>query len=90
MNNREVPRKRSAINRNNHDNIKPVPLYVYRIPSRDQRANADSWATLEHASKAPLPDVPLDLCLRITGKPPHELSRDTLCVIDCLLIGDLL
>jgi len=90
MNNGEVSKKYSEINRNTHDNIKSVPLCVYLIPSRDQRANTDSWATLEHASKAPLPDVPLDLCLRITGKPPHELSRATLCVIDCLLTGDLL
>lgn len=90
MHNREVPMKHSAINRNHHANTKPVPLYVHRIPSRDQRANTDAWATLERTSRAPLPDVPLDLCLRITGKAPHELSRTTLCVIDCLLTGDLL
>jgi len=90
MNNREVHTKRSTINRNNRDNIKPVSLDVYVISSRDQRANTDSWATLEHASKAPPPNVPPDLCLRITGKPPHGLPHATLCVIDCLLTGDLL
>ena len=35
-------------------------------------------------------DVPLDLCLRPTGKAQHELARTTLCVVDYLLTGDLL
>ena len=35
-------------------------------------------------------DVPLDLCLRPTGKAQHELARTTLCVVDYLLTGNLL
>ena len=82
--------KSSAIDSAHHNNTQPVPLYVHRMASRGKRPFTDSWATLERASQAPLPDVPLDLCVSITGRAPHELSRTSLCVIDCLLTGDLL
>lgn len=74
----------------NHTTSQAVPLYVHRVPSRDKQSPTDSWKTLERASQTPLPDVPLDLCVRITGKAPHELSRTSLCVIDLLLKGDLM
>ena len=74
----------------NHTTSQAVPLYVHRVPSRHKLSPTDSWQTLERASQAPLPDVPLDLCIRITGKAPHELSRTSLCVIDLLLKGDLM
>ena len=32
----------------------------------------------------------MDLCVRITGKAPYELSRNSRSVIDLLLNGDLL
>ena len=60
------------------------------MASRGKEPFTDSWATLERASQAPLPDVPLDLCVSITGRAPHELSRTSLYVIDCLLTGYLL
>lgn len=60
------------------------------MASRGKQPFTDSWATLERASQAPLPDVQLDLCVSITGRAPHELSRTSLYVIDCLLTDDLL
>ena len=82
--------KYSANDSTRHNTTQPVPLYVHRITSPDKRPSTESWATLERASQAPLPDVPIDLCVNITGRAPHELSRTSLCVIDCLLTGDLL
>ena len=82
--------KSSATDSTHHNNTQPVPLYVHRMASRGKQPFTDSWATLERASQAPLPDVPLDLCVSITGRAPHELSRTSLYVIDCLLTGDLL
>ena len=82
--------KSSATDSTHHKNTQPVPLYVHRMASRAKQPFTDSWATLERASQAPLPDVPLDLCVSITGRAPHELSRTSLYVIDCLLTGDLL
>ena len=34
--------------------------------------------------------MPAELCVRITDRAPHALSRTTLSVIDLLLNGDLL
>ena len=67
-----------------------LPLYVHRVAERRRASPSDSWGALQRASQIPVPDVPMDLCVRITGRAPHELSRTSLSVIDLLLTGDLL
>ena len=73
-----------------HANTTTLPIYVHRVAERRGASPSDSWGALQRASQIPLPDVPMDLCVRITGKAPHELSRTSLSVIDLLLNGDLL
>ena len=67
-----------------------VPLYVHRVPAKGRTSLADPWDRLQQQSQTPLPQVPLELCVRIAGRAPHELSRTSLSVIDILLTGDLL
>ena len=74
-----------------HDaNTSTLPIYVHRVAARRRASPSDSEGALQRASQIPVPDVSMDLCVRITGKAPHELSRTSLSVIDLLLNGDLL
>ena len=73
-----------------HANTSTLPIYVHRVAERRRASPSDPWGALQRASQIPVPDVPMDLCVRITGKVLHELSRTTLSVIDLLLNGDLL
>ncbi len=73
-----------------HANTAPVPLYVHRVHAKGNASPAHPWDTLQQQSQTPLPQVPLELCVRISGRAPHELSRTSLSVIDLLLTGDLL
>ena len=73
-----------------HASTTALPIYVHRVAERRGASPNDSWGALQRASKIPVPDVPMDLCVRITGRAPHELSRTSLSVIDLLLTGDLL
>ena len=84
---KEVVMKQTA---EHHTNTTTVPIYVHRVPQNDRALLTDPWSRLQRASKIPVPDVPVDLCLRITDRAPHELSRTSLCVIELLLKGDLL
>ena len=74
-----------------HDaNTTTLPIYVHRVAARRRASPSDSEGALQRASQIPVPDESMDLCVRITGKAPHELSRTSLSVIDLLLNGDLL
>lgn len=73
-----------------HANTASVPLYVHRVQAKGGASLAHPWDTLQQQSQTPLPQVPLELCVRISGRAPHELSRTSLSVIDLLLTGDLL
>lgn len=65
------------------------PLYLYRAPDTHRLAPDPLWHALENNHHLPVPDVPAELAIRITGRAPHQLSRTTLYVIDLLLEGDL-
>ena len=73
-----------------HANTASVPLYVHRVQAKGSASPAHPWDTLQQQTQTPLPQVPLELCVRISGRAPHELSRTSLSVIDLLLTGDLL
>ena len=74
-----------------HDaNTSTLPIYVHRVAARRRASPSDSTGALQRASQIPVPHVPMDLCVQITGKALHELSRTTLSVIDLLLNDDLL
>ena len=66
------------------------PLYLHKAPEQRRAPSANPWDSLERGSQSPLPAVSAELCVRITHRAPHELSRTTLIVIDLLLNGDLL
>ena len=84
---REVAMKQTT---EHHASTTALPIYVHRVAERRRASPSDSWGALQRASQIPVPDVPMDLCVRITGRAPHELSRTSLSVIDLLLTGDLL
>ena len=84
---KEVAMKQSI---QHHANSTALPIYVHRVIESRRASPSDSWGALQQASQVPAPDVPIDLCVRITGRAPHELSRTSLSVIDLLLTGDLL
>ena len=73
-----------------HHHKTDYPLYLHKVPEQHRAPSANPWESLERGSHRPLPAVPAELCIRITDRAPHELSRTTLSVIDLLLNGDLL
>ena len=73
-----------------HHRKTDYPLYVHKVPAQHRAPSGNPWDSLERSSQRPLPAVPAELCIRITDRAPHELSRTTLSVIDLLLNGDLL
>ena len=66
------------------------PLYLQKAPEQRRAPSGNPWDALARGSQRPPPAVPAELCIRVTGRAPHELSRTTLSVIDLLLNGDLL
>ena len=66
------------------------PLYLQKAPEQRRAPSGNPWDCLARGSQRPLPAVPAELCIRITDRAPHELSRTTLSIIDLLLNGDLL
>ena len=73
-----------------HHHKTDYPLYLHKVPEQHRAPSGNPWESLERGSHRPLPAVPAELCIRITERAPHELSRTTLSVIDLLLNGDLL
>ena len=73
-----------------HHRKTDYPLYLHKVPEQRRAPSDHPWDSLERGSNRPLPAVPAELCVRITDRAPHELSRTTLSVIDLLLNGDLL
>jgi AraC-like DNA-binding protein len=65
------------------------PLYLQKAPEQRRAPSGNPWDSLARLTKATAA-VPAKLCIRITDRAPHELSRTTLSVIDLLLNGDLL
>ena len=65
------------------------PLYLHKLPGQDRPQLANPWDSLARASHRPIPEIPAELSVRISGRAPHELSRTTLYVADLLLCGDL-
>ncbi len=80
---------KNAFSSDQHNNT-DFPLYLHKVPRHHRPESGNPWDSLERGSQRPLPEVPAELCIRITDQAPHELSRTTLCVIDLLLNGDLL
>ena len=68
-----------------HHRKTDYPLYVHKVPAQHRAPSGNPWDSLERSSQRPLPAVPAELCIRITDRAPHELSRTTLSVIDLLL-----
>ena len=66
------------------------PLYLQKAPEQRRAPSGNPWDALARGSQRPPPAVPAELCIRVTDRAPHELSRTTLSVIDLLLNGDLL
>ena len=75
---------------NPHHDKTDYPIYLHKVSEQRRAPSANPWDSLERGSQRPLPAVPAELCIRITDRAPHELSRTTLSVIDLLLNGDLL
>ena len=73
-----------------HHRKTDYPLYVHKVLEQRRAPSDHPWDSRERSSQRPLPAVPAELCIRITNRAPHELSRTTLSVIDLLLYGDLL
>ena len=70
-----------------HASTTALPIYVHRVAERRRTSPRDSWGVLQRASQIPVPDVPMDLCVRITGRAPRKLSRTSVSVITyCLLV----
>lgn len=65
------------------------PIYQQRPVNIESARNNTNWGRFEQDLNRPAPEVPVDLCMRITGRAPHDLSRTSLHVIDLLLRGDL-
>ena len=72
---REVAMKQTT---EHHASTTALPIYVHRFAERRRASPSNSWGALQRASQIPVPDVPMDLCVRITGRAPHELSRTSL------------
>ena len=73
---------------NPHHDKTDYPIYLHKVPEQRRAPSANPWDSLERGSQRPLPAVPAELCIRITDRAPHELSRTTLSVIDLPLNGD--
>ena len=74
----------------NSNSNSDFPLYLQKLPGQDRPQLANPWDSLARASHRPIPEIPAELSVRISGRAPHELSRTTLYVADLLLCGDLL
>ena len=66
------------------------PLYLHAVPEQRRASSGNPWDSLERGSHRPLPAVPSELCIPITDRAPHELSRTSVSVVDLLLNSDLL
>ena len=65
------------------------PIYLQRSPKAGMARNSNQQCTFGRDLAPAPPNVPAELCIRVTGRAPHDLSRTSLCVIDLLLRGDL-
>ncbi|MDG2460924.1 MAG: AraC family transcriptional regulator [Luminiphilus sp.] len=65
------------------------PLYLQKAPSKHKVLFENPLQALQDVSQRRSPDVPVELAMGATGRPPHELSLTTLSVLELLLNGDL-